>query len=181
MNSKRAALAVFLIAYAAFSIHLKHGLHASGSTGVTLKVSVGSPAPDFTLPDMTGNLVRLEELRTGKKLTLINFWATWCAPCRIEMPQLVKIYSKFKDQGFEIVAVSADEDLGDLESYLNEKRPPFPVLADRDRKVSELYGVDAYPTSILIDADGKVLMIFQGIEEYMEFHVERFLKEGRTR
>jgi len=115
---------------------------------------VGHPAPDFTLPTLTGNTVRLSEFR-GKKMVLINFWATWCAPCRLEMPTMEKAYQKYKGNGLEILAVSVDAGpKSAVKNFMDELRLTFPALLDPKMQVLHLYRLSAIPASFLIDKGG---------------------------
>ncbi len=116
----------------------------------------GHLAPDFTLKTLEGHTVRLSELR-GKKVVLINFWATWCPPCRLEMPTMQHIYSEYKERGFEILAVNIEPDAQqEIRDFVKELRLTFPILLDPDMKVSRKYHLIGLPVSILIDRQGIV-------------------------
>lgn len=116
----------------------------------------GHFAPDFTLKTLEGNTVRLSELR-GKKVVLINFWATWCPPCRLEMPTMQQIYSEYKDKGFEILAVNIESDANQaISDFAKELRLTFPILLDPDMKVIRKFRVIGLPVSVLIDRQGFV-------------------------
>ncbi len=116
----------------------------------------GHLAPDFTLKTLEGKTLRLSDLQ-GKKVVLINFWATWCPPCRLEMPTIQKIYSKKKEKGFEILAVNIEPDANqEIRDFMKELRLSFPVLLDPDMKVARKYHVFGLPVSMLIDRQGIV-------------------------
>jgi len=116
----------------------------------------GHLAPDFTLETLDGRTVRLSELR-GKKVVLINFWATWCPPCRLEMPTMQQIYSEYKDRGFEILAVNIESDAKqEITDFVRELRLSFPVLLDPDMKITRKFHVIGLPVSVLIDRQGVV-------------------------
>jgi peroxiredoxin len=116
----------------------------------------GHLAPDFTLKTLQGKTLRLSELQ-GKKVVLINFWATWCPPCRVEMPTMQKIYSEYKEKGFEILAVNIEPDANqEIREFMKELRLTFPVLLDPDLKVARNYRVFGIPVSMLIDHQGIV-------------------------
>ena len=116
----------------------------------------GHQAPDFTLKNTEGKTVRLSELR-GKKVVLINFWATWCPPCRLEMPTMQKIYTEYKGKGFEIFAVNIEPDANEeIREFINELRLTFPVLLDPDMKVTRRYRLIGLPVSLLIDRQGMI-------------------------
>lgn len=121
-----------------------------------VRPDTGHLAPDFTLKTLDGNTVRLSELR-GKKVVLINFWATWCPPCRLEMPTMQQIYSEYKDRGFEILAVNIESDAEQaISDFVKELRLTFPILLDPDMKVTRKFRVIGLPVSVLIDRQGIV-------------------------
>ncbi len=111
-------------------------------------------APDFALRTLEGKTIRLSELR-GKKVVLINFWATWCPPCRLEMPTMQKIYTEYKKKGFEILAVNIEPDANqEIRDFIKELRLTFPILLDPQMKVAREYRVFGLPVSILLDRKG---------------------------
>jgi len=109
---------------------------------------------DFTLSDLQGKPWHLRDL-TGK-VVLVNFWATWCPPCRKEMPDLEALYAKYKDQGFVILAIS-DEDSGKVTPFIAEHKITYPVLLDPGRKVSYLFVVEGIPKSFVFNRDGRLV------------------------
>ena len=115
------------------------------------------PAPDFTLEDMDGKRHTLSALRG--KVVMLNFWATWCGPCREELPSLEALYQALKDEGFVVLAVNQWETPDQVFAYMGQIAvfPTFPILFDRDSRVSERYGVKGLPTTVLIDKRGRVL------------------------
>lgn len=120
----------------------------------------------------------LHAVARTKKVVMINFWATWCAPCRVEMPQFAKIYKEYKDKGLEILAVNEDRAPDKLDAYLTKKPVAFPILLDPGGKVAESYGIRAFPTTIMVDKSGKVLSIIEGTESYIEWQVKHFIEEA---
>jgi len=117
---------------------------------------VGHLTPDFTLPALTGEAVRLSAFR-GHKAVLINFWATWCAPCRLEMPTMEKAYQKYKGKGLEILAVSIDAGpKSAVKNFMEELGLTFPALLDPKMQVLHLYRLSAIPASFLIDKQGVI-------------------------
>ena len=114
---------------------------------------------DFTLSDLQGKPWHLQELRG--KVVLVNFWATWCPPCRKEMPDLDALYNKFKDQGFVVLAIS-DEEAAKVSPFLAEHKISYPVLLDPGRKVNDLFIVEGIPKSFVYDRSGK--MVAQSID-----------------
>ena len=115
---------------------------------------------DFRLPLLNGEMVSLSDYKG--KVVLLNFWATWCPPCRVEMPSMETLYHHFKDQGFEILAVNLGEDAAHVQQFMDNNNHTFPVLLDRDEKVGALYGIRAIPTSYIIDRSGKIVGSLSG-------------------
>ncbi len=109
---------------------------------------------DFTLTDLGGNAWTLKSLRG--KVVLVNFWATWCPPCRKEMPDLESLYSRFKDQGLVILAIS-DEDAGKVKPFVTERRVSYPILLDPGRKVNTLFAIEGIPKTFVYDREGKLV------------------------
>jgi peroxiredoxin len=116
-------------------------------------------AADFTLPDLHGKAWHLQDLRG--KVVLVNFWATWCPPCRKEMPDLDALYNKFKDQGFVVLAIS-DEEAAKVSPFISDHKISYPVLLDPGRKVNDAFIVYGIPKSFVYDRSGK--MVAQSID-----------------
>jgi len=116
------------------------------------RVVEGDLAPDYKLLDMAG----VEQSLPKGKVVLLNFWATWCPPCRDEMPSMIKLHKLLQDKGLAIVAASVDRDSDKLTSFVREYDLPFQILKDSEKKASLRYGVVRYPESFLIDRAGKV-------------------------
>jgi len=114
---------------------------------------------DFTLTDLSGKKWNLKSLRG--KVVLVNFWATWCPPCRKEMPDLQALYDRFKDQGFVILAIS-DEKSSTVKPFLSERHISYPVMLDRGDKVNTLFQVVGIPKSFVYNREGK--MVSQSID-----------------
>lgn len=124
---------------------VKEELYPSGKEGTVV--------PDFKVKDRTGKEVSLSELRQGKKYVLIDFWASWCNPCRKEIPNLKKLYAQYSGKGFEIVSISIDQKKADWEKALKEEGLTWPNFLD-ETGVAALYKVKFVPTMYLITADG---------------------------
>ena len=117
---------------------------------------VGKPAPDFTLLDMQGQQVSLEQFRG--KVVILNFWATWCPPCREEMPSMERLYRDLKDQGLVMLAVNVEENGQQAVSQFLQRNPySFSILLDTEAKVQNQYGVFRFPESFIIDRNGVVV------------------------
>ena len=109
---------------------------------------------DFTLTELNGKTWTLKELRG--KVVVVNFWATWCPPCRKEMPDLETLYKQFKDQGLVILAIS-DEDAGKVRPFVAEQKVTYPILLDPGRKVNELFQIEGIPKTFVYDRGGKLV------------------------
>lgn len=135
---------------------------------------VGEAAPDFSLPLVGGGEVTLSQLRG--KVVLLNFWATWCPPCRAEMPSMERLYAQLKDSGFELLAVNVEVDgLTILPEYFQKHPHSFPVPVDTEGEISNNYGVFRFPESFVIDREGKVVEHVIGGRDWSEpGMVERF-------
>jgi peroxiredoxin len=117
-------------------------------------------APPFELTSLDGAVVSLASLRG--QVVLVNFWATWCAPCEEEMPAMARLYEALRGQGFELLAVSVDDTPEDVRRFRERLAIPFPVLLDEGKQVSELYQTYRYPESFLIDRDGVIIERYIG-------------------
>jgi peroxiredoxin len=138
---------------------------------------VGHPAPDFTLPTLTGKTVRLSDFR-AKKAVLINFWATWCAPCRLEMPTMEKAYQQYKGKRLEILAVSIDAGSKNaVKNFMDELRLTFPALLDPKMEVLGLYRFSAIPASVLVDKQGIIRFKELGYRDWTDPKSTKLLEE----
>jgi peroxiredoxin len=112
-------------------------------------------APNFKLKDITGNQVSLSDYR-GKKNVYLNFWATWCPPCKAEMPDIEKLYQQTKNSNLVILAVNAGEPRDTVKSFMKKSKYNFKALVDSDGTVSDIYSVISIPRSIFIDKNGYI-------------------------
>ena len=133
-------------------------------------------APDFTLEDMDGKSYALHDFRG--KVVLVNFWATWCPPCRKEMPALEALYKKLGDESFTVLAVNQWEDPDHVFAYTGELNvfPTFPILFDPESNISEAYGVKGLPTSFLIDKQGRLAYRAVGGRAFDHPQVEQLVR-----
>lgn len=128
-------------------------------------------APDFTLQDASGSTTKLSDYRG--KAVLLNFWATWCGPCGIEIPWFTEFQQEFKSRGFEIIGVSMDEDgWKAVKPYIAEHKINYRILLGND-SVGQLYGgVDSLPTTFIIGRDGKVAYVHVGLAGKQQYQSE---------
>jgi peroxiredoxin len=132
----------------------------------------GKPAPDFALKSSTGANLRLSEYRGD--VVMINFWATWCGPCRQEMPLLDQLYSRYQRVGFSLLGVNIDDDSSRAMDMIHELGVSFPVLFDSRKEVSKLYQVDAMPVTVLVDREGNVRHVHKGYKPgYEEIYLDQ--------
>jgi peroxiredoxin len=136
------------------------GSTADGVSPLNANNIVNSKAPDFTLKDVNGKTVSLSTF-TGK-VVLLNFFATWCPPCRAEMPSFNKLSLALKQRGLEVVVISSDRSINDLKDFLEKNKVDFPVLFDADRNVAKQYRVFSMPTTFLINKNGMIVEKFYG-------------------
>jgi len=120
------------------------------------------PAPDFTLPVRGGGELQLSELRG--QVVLVNFWATWCGPCRKEMPLLDELYRKYQGLGFTLLGVNVEADGRLADGFLAETPVSFPILLDAESRVSSLYEVSAMPSTVIVDRQGNVRLVHFGYQ-----------------
>jgi peroxiredoxin len=121
---------------------------------------IGKKAAEFSLPAVSGENLALQSLRG--KVVLLNFWATWCGPCREELPELARVQEKFRQRGFAVVTVTVDNDLENIRSFLKKYAVKLQALWDRRKKVAEAYAVEKMPSSYIIDRSGVIRFIHRG-------------------
>jgi thiol-disulfide isomerase/thioredoxin len=137
--------------------------------------SVKGPAPNFTLKSLSGKNLKLSEL-TGN-VVLINFWASWCGPCREEMPLLNALHKKYQPLGFTVLGVNVEEQLDGAISFLEHVPVDFPILLDNTNKVSKQYKVVAMPTTVLVDRDGNMRYLHEGYKPGDEKKYRQMIKK----
>ncbi|MDN4607314.1 thiol-disulfide oxidoreductase ResA [Sporosarcina highlanderae] len=120
-------------------------------------LAVGDKAPDFELVDIDGNKHRLSDYK-GKGVFL-NFWGTWCPPCKREMPDMEEQYKAFKDKGVHVLSVNSGESNLKVETFRDQYGLSFPIVIDKTKDIRELYNIQPLPTTFLIDKDGRIQKI----------------------
>ena len=161
MKIRNLVLAVLVTVFAATS------LASSGLEGQT--------APDFALKSSTGENLRLSEYRGD--VVMINFWATWCGPCRQEMPLLDELYTRYERVGFNLLGVNIVDDSRRAMQMIDELGVNFPVLFDSRKEVSKLYEVEAMPVTVLVDREGNVRYVHHG---YKPGYEDKYLDQVRS-
>lgn len=135
----------------------------------------GQVAPDFALKSSTGENLRLSEYRGN--VVMINFWATWCGPCRQEMPLLDELYTRYERVGFSLLGVNIDDDSRRAMQMIEDLGVSFPVLFDARKEVSKLYQVEAMPVTVLVDREGNVRHVHHG---YKPGYEDKYLDQVRS-
>lgn len=131
--------------------------------GPTDRLQRGEAAPDFDLPSPDGGEgLRLSDLRG--EVVLVNFWATWCGPCRVEMPELEQLHIDYRDEGLHVLGVNMGEPRGLVREYLAEQRLTFPILLDENAAVGGSYRTHSLPTSVVVDREGRVSSVLVGAQ-----------------
>lgn len=138
-------------------------------------------APDFTLKDLNGKKVQLRDFRG--KVVFLNFFATWCVPCRLEMPAMERLSQAFKDKGLVVLAVDIKESAKAVRAFLREVKVSFPALLDEDGSVAFMYGIRPLPATYLIGRDGMILWRAFGAREWdnatSRQYFSRLLSDGK--
>lgn len=152
MRTRTVVLLVVLVAVVGYQIYRGR----RGTSGVrSVATGVGQVAPAFALNDLAGQKVEMAGLRG--KVVLLDFWATWCAPCREEIPHFVEMQEKYRGQGLEIVGVSVDDSAEPVRKFYQEYKMNYPVVMGDEKLAGAYGGVLGLPIAFLIDRDGKVV------------------------
>lgn len=136
---------------------------------------LSGPAPDFTLTNLKGEKVSLSSLKG--KVVMINFWASWCGPCRQEMPLLEGIAKQYSKAGFELLGINLDEETSDAKAFLKGSPVTFPILLNPTMSVAELYKNTAMPSSYFIDKKGNLAHLHQGYRKGEEANYHKQIKK----
>lgn len=172
---------LFAAASVAINYQVKYVMHHQGVGSVQAmgNIKVGQLAPDFTLRDLSNHPVTLSSYR-GHKVVLMDFWATWCGPCRMAMPGLQDLADKYGKQGLEILSINQGESADHVRDFIQREKYTFHVVLDRDQAVGNQYGVQAIPTLVLVDKKGVVRWIRVGYspdDESLKKLVKKLTKE----
>lgn len=170
-----------LFAVKKFAVQPRDGgsLNPGAPSGApAVKIAEGETLPDFSLTQFGGSVQPVSKL--GAKVVLVNFWATWCEACMVEMPSIIALRKRFKARGFEVAAINVDQNPESvLPSTLKKLGIDFPVYTDQDTRLSELFDVHAIPLSVVLDRNRKIVMIESGERNWddkeMQTRMERWL------
>lgn len=149
-----------------FSLLLSVGSLAEEQSRSIYELEKKPIAPDFVLQDVDGKTHKLSDYRG--KVVMINFWASWCPPCRFELPSMQRAYERLKDKGVEFLAVNLGEDADTIFTFTADYPVTFPLLMDIDSKVSDKYPVVGLPTSYFVGPDGRLIYRAIGSREWDE-------------
>ncbi|RLT97488.1 MAG: TlpA family protein disulfide reductase [Ketobacter sp.] len=137
--------------------------------------NLSGPAPDFTLPLAGKKKLKLSQLQGN--VVMINFWASWCGPCREEMPLIEDLFQKYKKLGFIVYGVNVDANPQDAQALLKETGVSFPVGYDTKNKVSQLYSVDSMPSTVMVDRKGNMRFLHRGYKPGYEKDYEKQIRQ----
>jgi peroxiredoxin len=170
------ALILVCIIIAAAVVGIRVGVRHQ--TADSAKPIEGFPAPNFSLPNLKAKNVTLKTVTATNKVTLVNFWATWCGPCRAEIPDFVKLYTRYSSQGLTILAVNVKEAPATVKPFVRKMGMRFPVLIDTSGKVSDLYQIFSIPGTFIIDRKGTIRSVIKGSTRFsvLEAKVRPLLK-----
>ncbi len=167
---------------AAVAVAALLAMYAGSSTPQA--VGRGVPAPDFSLPSLTGDrIVDLDSL--SGKVVLVNFWATWCKPCEDEMPAMERLYRTLSGSGFELIAISVDDDRALVDRFASRLGLSFPILLDPQHEAAKAYQTFRFPESLLVGRDGVVVERYIGSKDWdaaaYVARIRRLLAESSAR
>ncbi len=136
-----------------------------GAASAALAVEEGQQAPDFTLPDIAEGRPPITLSALRGKTVYVDFWASWCAPCLRSMPLINELYAKYREQGFEVIAINVDDPIEDGREFLLDTPLDYLIAADPKGEMLGAYAVRGMPTSFLIDRDGVVRLVHMGFRD----------------
>lgn len=172
MNKKKKRSVIRSIILAVLVAAIAYTVYVTATKDTNKVIDEGDKAPEFVLTDLDGQKHKLSEYE-GQGV-LINFWGTWCPPCKEEMPALNNSYNKYKDQGVQVLSINIAQSDFEVQNFVDEYKLDFPMTIDKSKSVMRTYNVDQLPATFLIDSKGKIQKILTyGITEsqfdqYME-------------
>lgn len=180
MNRNTVVMVVVILVVTGMLVAGKYLVRQSGPTVAAGDVK-GRPAPDFQLKELDGRILRLSDLRG--KAVLLNFWATWCAPCKVEIPWFIDLQKQYGPQGLQIVGVSMDDSGNDaVAKFASEMGINYPVAVGDDKLADAYGGVQALPTTFYIGRDGKFVSRVYGLVSHseVESNIRAALGQGQA-
>lgn len=187
MNRNTTVLFVVILIVAGMLLagHFISQRRSAAPVGAALSAAdpAGRPAPDFELKSLDGKSYKLADLRG--KAVLLNFWATWCPPCKIEIPWFIELQKQYANQGLVVVGVAMDDDTNKQKvvgDFVSQMKIDYPILLGTDQVADQYGGVDALPTTFFIGRDGKIVRRVMGLAGHSEFEeaIQAALKEGQV-
>jgi thiol-disulfide isomerase/thioredoxin len=183
-NTTVLVVVIFVVASMLLAGHFISQRRAAAPPGAALTSAdpAGRAAPDFELKSIDGKSYKLADLRG--KAVLLNFWATWCPPCKIEIPWFIELQKQYANQGLIVVGVAMDDDTNKqkvVSDFANQMKIDYPILLGTDQVADQYGGVDALPTTFFISRDGKIVRRVMGLAGHSEFEeaIQAALKEGQ--
>ncbi len=164
---------LFFMVFVAYSYYVRTKIGYYVRTQIVLKKSENDPHPlvgqtfhDFNFPARGDSAISILEVASANRVTLINIWASWCPPCRAEMPGLVKVYQTYADSGFALISINVDQDQTMLDAYLASNPLPFPIALDPDGRILDYYQFQAIPMSLYLNRRGIIIEVITGASSF---------------
>jgi peroxiredoxin len=177
---KRVCLYVFIGCFVLLHIYVKLATKPSFESAGFAGARAGQKAVAFVGTTLDHQTIQLATVAKAHKLTILNFWESWCGPCKLEMPDLQTLYASNKEKGLEIIGISGASDSDSLAQIIRDDAVTFPVITDLNNTINRQYGIVAVPTTIVLDAHLKILRSHEGIDAGLRAFVEDYLsKQGK--
>lgn len=171
MEKKQKRFYIRLLILVALAAAIVYTVYNTAQKGDVKQLKVGDDAPNFSLVDLNGNTHKLSDYK-GQGV-LLNFWGTWCKPCKKEMPAINEQYKQFKGEGVQVLGINVGESNFEVSSYTDKLGVKFPILLDQTRSVMGTYNVKPLPTTVLVNKEGKIVKIIIG--EMTEKDIQKYL------